>query len=71
MPRPEKERKQLEAAFRAARKGASEAVRVAKLPKRPPTDADRPRLGASPRKVIPGQTNIYEAIGEEVADDAA
>jgi hypothetical protein len=65
-PKPEKERKQLEAAYRAARKSAGEAWRLAKLPRRPPTEADRTRLGTKPRKVIPGQTDIYGEV-----DDAA
>jgi hypothetical protein len=63
----EKERKRREAAYRAARKSARGAVRLAGLPQRPPTEHDRPRLSTKAHNVIPGQTSIY---GEEV-DDAA
>jgi hypothetical protein len=51
------------AAFQAAKRSAREAVRRAALPQRPPTEADR-RHGQPVQlpKVLPGQTDIFEAI---------
>jgi hypothetical protein len=46
-------------AFKSARRAARDAVRLAGLPKRAPTEADRPRLPSQPARVLAGQTDIY------------
>jgi hypothetical protein len=54
-----KKAREFDAAFRSARKAAREAVRLAGLPKRAATEADRPRLPSQPARVLAGQTDIY------------
>jgi hypothetical protein len=49
----------------AARQAVADARRALKLREGPPTAADRPTRPSHPPKVIPGQMNIFEAIGQE------
>jgi hypothetical protein len=63
--------RELEAAYRAARKAGWEAARIAGLPPRRPTEDDRPRLSSRPRKVIAGQIDVFETVEEGAVDDAA
>jgi hypothetical protein len=71
-----KKAREFEAAFRSARRSAKEAIRLARLDKRPPTEADRPRQPSQPPRVLAGQTDIYgvthglaEPTSEEEPDE--
>jgi hypothetical protein len=54
-----KKAREFDAASKSARRAAREAVRLAGLPKRTPTEADRSRLPSQPARVLAGQTDIY------------
>jgi hypothetical protein len=49
----------------AAHQAVADARRALKLRKGPATEADRPPRRSQPPKVIPGQIDIFQAIGEE------